>query len=143
MEKVVQKNATLKWKAEVTFEGTVDEFNSFKAMLVKHPVAIAVADFGKFIDVTGSGYAQFDYRIAFKAGQLESMIEGAPRLDFKRIRGFAGGIRTPHLHLGDEVVLVDKERFKNILGEVARNIFEQRVDAADDFCEMIKPLVGA
>lgn len=141
------KDTTLKWKAEVTFEGTLEEFNEFKAALVRHPIEIEIAEFsslaaGKIIDRTSSGYAHFDYATVFQREQFEQLIKDSPRLEFKRIRGFAGGIRTPHLHIGDEVILVDKERFKTILGQVAKNIFETRVETQDDFCKIIEPMVG-
>ena len=52
-----------------------------------------------------------------------------------------GGIKTPHFHLGKEIVLVDRTQFKNILGEVARDVFEQRALQMDDCLEVIAPLV--
>jgi hypothetical protein len=71
------------------------------------------------------------------------MTEGAPRMKFAAIKGINGGIRTPHLHLGNEIIMVEKERFKAILGEVARNVTEHRVGAEEDYFSAIKPIVGA
>jgi hypothetical protein len=38
-----------------------------------------------------------------------------------------GGIRTPHMHLQDDVVLLDKERFKTFVGEIARELAMRNV----------------
>jgi hypothetical protein len=47
------------------------------------------------------------------------IIQGLPRV---RIDGINGGIRNPHLHVKDEIVLLDKERFKEFVGNVAREL---------------------
>ena len=65
------------------------------------------------------------------------------RLKSPAIGDIAGGIRTPHLHLGDEVVLVDRNHFKSLLGQVAREVFEQRAASRQDYEEIIAPLAAA
>jgi len=120
----------LNWKGEVTFEGSKEEFQSFKETIEKHPVVVTVPELGESISkpsprsphIIGGHPAGI---VSVPSGiDLEQIIEGQPRMQFTSIKGIAGGIRTPHLHRGDQVVLVDKERFKTILGEAARNIFE-------------------
>jgi hypothetical protein len=39
-----------------------------------------------------------------------------------KIDGIDGGIRNPHLHLADRIVLVDRDRFKEVVGHVAMEL---------------------
>jgi hypothetical protein len=142
MEKLPNVSQTLKWKAEVTFEGSTEEFNQLIAQIAKYNTAIKFPGFGKVPPGVGSGYAQFRYGLDFQKVQLSKLLDGVPSVEFRPIGGFAGGITTPHLHLGDKVLLCDKERFKVILGEAARIHFEDRVEMEDDYTEMIKPIIG-
>jgi hypothetical protein len=142
MSEMSKASTTLRWKAEITFEGTVENFNAFKASLEKLPIAVSIGEH-VLPPMHRAGYIPAGLLAGFRAGQLEKLIEGAPRMQFRSIKDIAGGIRTPHLHLGDEVVLVDKERFKAILGEVAKDIFEHRVENEDDYYSMIMPLAEA
>ena len=60
----------------------------------------------------------------------------------QRITGLInGGIRTPHFHIGKEIVLVDRDQFKSILGEVARDVFEYRALQKEDYMDVITPLI--
>jgi hypothetical protein len=131
---------TLKWKGEVTFEGTIDQFNAFKAAMEKLPVGISVSELGKIILRPRPGYITPAIISLIDAAKLDKLTEGATRMQFAKIKDIAGGIRTAHLHLGDDVVLLDKSQFKNILGEIARTTMEQRVDAEEDYYSMIKPI---
>jgi hypothetical protein len=142
MAQMKKKQTSFKWKAEVSFEGTLEEFDKFKLSLSEHPIEIEMSEFSAHLDRSNAGYMRVNWGVVFPGERLDQMLEGMPRMKFERIRGFAGGIRTPHLHLGDEVVMVEKDRFKTMLGEVAKNIFELRVDTEDDFCDMIMPLVA-
>ncbi len=138
-------SATLKWKAEVTFEGTMEQFQAFKAAIEKQPVGISVSELGGGVikPRPRPGYISPAIFAAIeKDPQFQKLIEGQPRMQFVSIKDIRGGIRNPHLHLGDEVILVDKERFKAILGEAARNIFELRATTEEDYCNMVMPLVG-
>ena len=47
------------------------------------------------------------------------LIEGMPRV---KIDGINGGMRNPHLHLKDEVVLLDNARFKEFVGHIAKQL---------------------
>jgi hypothetical protein len=135
-------SATLKWKAEVTFEGTVEQFQTFKTAMERQPITVSMTEFDPGRLRPNSGYASFEYATVFKPEQLDKLTAGQPRMQSAQIGGIAGGIRTPHLHLGDDVVLIDKGRFKTVLGEIARNVFERRVETEEDFYTMIKPIVN-
>jgi hypothetical protein len=48
------------------------------------------------------------------------LTDGMPR--FKYVEGIRGGIRTAHLHLKDEVVLLNPDRFRILASEIATQI---------------------
>jgi hypothetical protein len=142
MAETTKVKPTLKWKGEVTFEGTIEQFYAFKTAIENHPISITVPEYDnkRFQIVHGSGYISPAALAGLKQAQLEKLTAGEPRVQFARIKNIAGGIRTPHLHLADEVVLVDKERFKTFLGEIARSTLDNRVDTEEDYYDMIKPI---
>lgn len=135
-----KSTTTLKWKGELTFEGTLEQFKTFTTSLEKYQVAIGVADLGNVIgDYHPAGYIRPIHAFLNK-DYLEKLTDGASRMQMKAIEGIAGGIRNPHIHLGSEIVLVDRERFKEIIGEVAGRIAQERVDVESDYCEMVKAI---
>lgn len=137
-------NTTLKWKGEVTFEGTIDQFNSFRESLETQSVHVGIPELQSniFTKIHPAGYITPAISAILSAGRLAKIAEKATRFQFKGIDGIAGGIRSPHLHIGEEVILIDKEVFKNILSEAASNIAQRRVDAEDDYCNMIKSIMA-
>ena len=142
MGEISKNNANLKWKGEVAFEGSLEQFKSFTAAMEKHPVTINVSELGNIIGKYHfAGYIR-PIMETFSAEQLAKLTEGAPRMAFKGIEGIAGGIRSPHIHLAEEVVLIDKERFKTVLGDVARSLAQRRVDSEEDYFSMVKSIVA-
>jgi hypothetical protein len=138
MAETNRANTMITWKAEVSFEGNIDEFKEFKTALDKYRVQASIPGLKGL--ATGSGYAKFEYAVSFKQNpaQFEKFVAGEPRVQLAQIGGISGGMRNPHLHLGDEVVIVDKARFKALLGEVAKAVAERKVESEDDYYEMIK-----
>lgn len=136
---MVQTNVsrTLKWTGEVTFEGTADEFNSFIGTLSSYRVAVSIPP-SKFVPGSYAGYIR-PIESIFTKGMLERLSEGSVRTQIPVNMPCA--ITSPHIHVGQEVILVSKEQFKTFLGEVARHIAEKRVETESDFYAMIKPFV--
>ena len=60
--------------------------------------------------------------------RLEKITANQPRIKLRLIKDIRGGIRSPHMHLADEVVLLNRNRFKTLVGEVASVLAENRVD---------------
>jgi hypothetical protein len=56
------------------------------------------------------------------------------------IKDIAGGIRDPHVHLENEIVLLDRDRFKLMVSEVASMLATERVDHMDDFVSVMAPI---
>jgi hypothetical protein len=124
---------TLIWKAEVEFQGNPEEFLKLAEAL---SAARAKIDFGKIKPGPGNGY------VAPRFLDVSHRLAGLNETNSQRIAGpINGGIRTPHFHLGKEIVLVDRTQFKNILGEVARDVFEQRALQKDDYLDVIAPFM--
>jgi hypothetical protein len=149
MQDKKKKNTTLKWKAEVSFEGSVEQFQAFKADIEKHDIEIDLGD----IRVLDEAWERFPYHPAGyipafvrdffpKADQIDKYTQGAIRMKFAAIKDIQGGIRTPHLHLGSEVVLMDKENFKAILSDVARNVIDHQIETEEDYFSVIGPITG-
>jgi hypothetical protein len=52
-----------------------------------------------------------------------------PRI--KKLKGIHGGEVVPHFHLGDEVVLLEPEEFKKLVGEVAMRLATELAGRVD------------
>ena len=63
--------------------------------------------------------------------RIAEYAKDAPKVDVKFIQDIKGGIRTGHIHLGDQVVLLDRERFKRYVGDVASTLAQRRVGRED------------
>lgn len=50
---------------------------------------------------------------------LDKIIKDMPRV---KINDIDGGMRNPHLHVRNEIVLLDKARFKEFVGQVAAEL---------------------
>jgi hypothetical protein len=64
---------------------------------------------------------------------LTKIVGDLPRMRVQFIKDIPGGIRTAHVHLGDEVALLDRAKFRTLVGQVARALAERRVDAVEDY----------
>jgi hypothetical protein len=140
-------NDQFEWKAEITFKGTADEFNEMTASLggvfKTGRVAVNIPRWKKPYpgnDGVG-GRMPFPEPLRERLN-LDAITEGMPRVWLKPFPiiigegpggGIAGGIRTPHLHLKEEVVLLDRERFKTFAGEIARELAGRHVDTTEDY----------
>jgi hypothetical protein len=125
---------TLTWKAEVEFTGNPEEFTKFAEGLVKLKAKISYSPGIK----PGKPNAGYIAPLPLDGPTMAKLKESNSQRIVELING---GIRTPHFHVGKEIVLVDRTQFKNILGEIARDVFEQRALQKDDYLEAIAPLV--
>jgi hypothetical protein len=134
---------TVVWKGVVEFQGTPEEFEGFSVALANVGAHVSFDKESAFTRLKPNpGYVAPVFLDA--VGVLQQLDESnSLRMKGPAIERIAGGIRTPHLHLGDDIVLVDRNHFKSILGQVAREVFEQRVASKQDFDEIIAPLAAA
>ena len=59
---------------------------------------------------------------------LKKLIINKPRI---RIEPIPGGLRVPHFHINDKVVLVDRIEFKEVIGEVAKELTGRPAEKAE------------
>lgn len=125
---------TITWKAQVEFVGKPDEFLKFAEALDVAQVQIDIGS--SIVPDPGNGYVAPRF---VNTARIEGMLDKA---EVQRIAGLInGGIRTPHFHVGKEIVLMDRDQFKDILGEVARDVFEHRALVKEDYMDVITPLM--
>ena len=117
----------LVWKAEVTFQGTVDDFKALAHAMAAHKISISTGEsFGQL--GTHAGYMRpVDVQTIVSQRELEIMQKDATSVPLPAI--IAGGIRAPHFHMGQDVLLVSKEQVKAFLGEIAGQLTEEEVAA--------------
>jgi hypothetical protein len=124
---------TITWKAEVEFVGKLEEFVKLTEALTAVRAKIKIGD---IIPDKGNGYVAPRF---LDTTRVQEMLN---KEKVQRMAGLInGGIRTPHFHIGKEIFLVDRDQFKNILGEVARDVFEYRALQKEDYMEVITPLI--
>ena len=125
---------TITWKAKVEFVGEIGQFVKLAEAL---SAAQAVIDIGTVVipDIN-RGYVapRFIDTAHFREVLNQESVQRIPSL-------INGGIRTPHFHIGKEIALVDRDQFKTILGEVARDVFEHRALQKEDYMDVITPLM--
>lgn len=122
------------WKAKVEFVGKVEDFVKLAEALSAAEARIEVGKVPRPEPLPGYIAPRF-----VDTTHIYKMLDEAK---VQRIIGLInGGIRTPHFHIGKEIALVDREQFKAILGQVARDVFEHRALLNEDYMEVITPLV--
>jgi hypothetical protein len=128
---------TLKWKAEVQFTGTVEQFNQFAEMLEKARVEVTIPEWHG-IPHHLAGCFPFPIDNILTREQLKKIIDKQVTAQIKYIRDIRGGIRTPHLHLDEQIVMLDRERFKDMVKNVAERLAVMRVERLDDYLDVMK-----
>jgi hypothetical protein len=125
------------WKAEITFRGTADEFNKFMDCLEEAPVDVNIPGWRCRPPWHVAGCMPAPPDTILGRAKLNKIIEDMPREQIKYVRDIYGGIRAAHLHIGDEVVLLDRARFKTYVKEVAAKLAESRIDKTDDYIQVM------
>jgi hypothetical protein len=136
---MAERGKRIQFQATVEFEGTVEEFKKVLAgfenlvdsgLKISTPENIAET---MMIDTVplpeGPFPGIFPYARLITVEQMMEQIGEMPR--FALIDDIRGGIRNPHLHLGDDVVLLDRELFKSIVQETAANLTEELAENGD------------
>lgn len=125
------------WKGEIVFKGSVDEFNQFAELLDLQPVRVGIAEWAKIEGSHLAGCNRVPVDKLIERAKLDKIIADQPRIKLRFIKDIRGGIRSPHMHLVDEVVLLNRNRFKTLVGEVATVLAETRVDRLDDYINVM------
>lgn len=125
------------WKGEIVFKGTADEFNQLAELIELQPVTVGIAEWAKIEGSHLAGCNRVPVDKLLERARLEKIIANQPRIKLRFIKDVRGGIRSPHMHLADEVVLLDRNRFKTLVGEVASVLSTIRVDRLDDYIDVM------
>jgi hypothetical protein len=124
-----------KWRAVVEFNGTEEQFNEFAERLASLPVQVEIPEWVRPHPIPGGWPVPIDAVLNRKA--IEALTKGQPRIKVKFVDGINGGIRDAHLHLEDQIVLLDRAQFKELVAGVAAKLAEQMIDFDDDHVEVI------
>ena len=131
---------TFVWKAELKFEGTVEEFNQMAASLEKLPVAISIPEWENRLDHV-DGCFPIAVNVLLGDIVIKELAADMPRVMIKYVDDIRGGIRTPHLHLvNDEIVLLNRAKFKAFVGKVAHVLAERRAETVRDYVTVLDPI---
>lgn len=146
MEDKMQKRSTkemeIKFRGKLEFEGPVSEFEAVMADLGKlsarglmigtwptpeHPAGGLMIDTVPLPEQPLPGIVPVARYLS--RDLLNKLTEGMPR--FKIIKDINGGIRSAHLHLQDEVVLLDRAGFKEAVTHVATELAGKLAETAE------------
>jgi hypothetical protein len=125
------------WHGTIEFSGTAEEFNHLSEVLARHQVAVTIPGLEKLRSTRELGGAPSAINELLPEPFMQELIAGQPHLSIKLNRDIRGGIRTAHLHLAADVVLLDRERFKAYIGTLAAALAERRVDLGGDYIDII------
>lgn len=129
------------WKAEVAFKGTAEQFAKFadqmEAVAKQDYVSIQIPDWWPW-PRPFPGFWPIDPWIFLGRDRVNKLIEGSPTMQIRYIRDIRGGIRRAHLHMGDQIVMLERDAFKEIVTQVAAGLVAQRVDAMGDYMDVME-----
>ena len=127
------------WKAEIKFVGTADEFNKLGEALDQFHLEFEVAEWRLHPfpgHVAGCWPMPLDNLLG--AERVKKLVAGMPQAKLRFIDDICGGIRTAHLHLGDQVVLLSRALFKTLVADVAHELGEMRVESCGDYIDVVQ-----
>ena len=125
------------WKGEMVFKGSADEFNHLSELMAQQPVTVGIAEWAGIRGSHLAGCSRVPVDKLIERARLDKIIADQPHVKLRFIKGIRGGIRSPHMHLGDEVVLLDRSRFKVLVAEIASELAATRADRLDDYIDVM------
>jgi hypothetical protein len=104
------------FRTEIEFKGSLKQFEQVAATLVKLPIRIRV----EWPPEHNAGCWPVPIENILSKQILDAIVEGIEPL--KVIKPFPGGIRDPHLHVGGKIVLINRDKFREVVGKAAMEI---------------------
>lgn len=132
----------LTWKGEIEFRGTAEDYNKLSAALELTGVSVSGVEW--WDKHRWAGLWPVPIWVLLDMDRIEAVVNAAGaqnQLRLTHIRGIRGGIREPHLHLQDEVALINRQQFKQLMIEAAGALAAKRVDAGLDYQSTVTPIV--
>lgn len=119
------KDREITFRTEIAFKGSIAEFQKVAAVLKDQPIDMRV----EWPPDHTMGCWPIEPQKLIGGEILEKVVKGMPR--FKLVKSIDGGIRDPHLHIGDEIVLLGREQFKDLVEQVAMRLAGDLAAVAD------------
>ena len=128
---------TIEWKAEIMFKGTMDEFNEVAKVLNEKPVRIIIKEWeGRPNHLAGC--SPFPLTNILADDLLDQYLKKGRAINkIIFIKDIAGGIRTPHFHLRDQLVLLDRSQFVEYVADMAHELGKRRAEEIGDYIEVM------
>lgn len=120
------------FQAEITFKGGIEEFKRMAEALADLPIAFRVPGWPLGHETAGCWPEPIQDLISKE--RFGKLLQGAERFKISKLicRDLCGGIRVPHVHLPpDEVVLLDRRRFKELVGGIAEELGQRVADTSE------------
>jgi hypothetical protein len=114
-------------KGLIEFSGTPEEFNSLSDVLAQYGAKVTIPEWVVIDRPHLAGCNPLPIDDILDKVFLEK-IKAQPRVSLRFNQDIRGGIRTPHVHLADEVAFLEKGMFKSYVGKVAANLAKRRFD---------------
>lgn len=118
------KDREIVFGTEIKFKGKIGEFEKVAVALGELPIRIRV----ECPKGHNAGCWPIPPMKLVDPERIERIIEGQPRIV---IKGIEGGIRDPHFHVEDEIVLLDRKRFQELVKGVAGKLAEKFAEKAN------------
>ncbi len=129
----MEKQLNFHWKAEVEFQGNAEEFARIAELFAETEVKFKI--WPRPFPFPGGW--PVDWRVLLSEARVKELLEGTEAVSIRFIKDIAGGIRDPHLHIGEQVVLMDRARFKDVIAEVSRELAAGRVERMMDYTDVM------
>jgi hypothetical protein len=141
------------WSAEIKFKGTEKEFMKLAELIEAMPAEIEdpekAASEISVSAVSGPilrwpwppwpGLPPYPERV-LGTDRLRQLTKDMSHIKIKIPRDIDGGMRTAHVHIGNEIVLLDRDTFKAVVSEVASAIAMRNVDAGIGYVGVMNAL---
>lgn len=118
------------FRTEIEFKGSIAEFQQLSTDLVKLPVRLRA----EWPPTHTAGCWPVAPERIIDGGLLEKITSDQPRV--KILKDIYGGIRNPHFHIKDEIVLLARDRFQELVKNVAGELAVQ-IAAKADYAETL------
>lgn len=129
----------LVWKAEVKFVGSADDFNKFAEQMEKLNAEIDVREW-RWRPNHFAGCMPVPIELLLGKDKLEHLAKDLPQIKIKYIKDIYGGMRVPHFHYKDKIVLLDRERFREFVRDVAEELGGRRAERIEDYIDVMNPI---
>lgn len=140
------------WSAVIKFKGTEKEFAKMVEKLDKIPAELVVSvkesdnvesekmirPSDLFPENPGQTQGMFPFpkpSLPVFEQEMARAVKGETELSIKFPEDIRGGIITPHLHIGEKVVILSREKFKGVVSKVAAEMNAVDVNISGDFVE--------